>query len=119
MSTQKPETQKEIICSTCHIKFNSVIHYKLHLTTEFHVYNTKRRIAELPPITEDIFEQKKAQMVSANQSALSEMVHKCQACNKLFKSQEKKDEHKASKKHKKNQKEFQATHPEVDEDSIF
>jgi len=58
MSSTTP--QKEIICSTCHIKFNSVLNYKLHLTTEFHIYNTKRRIAELPPITEDIFEQKKA-----------------------------------------------------------
>jgi pre-60S factor REI1 len=71
------EAGREIICSTCHIKFNSVINYKLHLSTEFHVYNTKRRIAELPPISEDIFEEKKAQMVSANQSVLSEMLHKC------------------------------------------
>ena len=54
------EQKKQIICSTCHIKFDSVVNYKLHLTTEFHVYNTKRRMAELNPITEDIFEQKKA-----------------------------------------------------------
>lgn len=114
-----PTKEKEIICTTCHIKFNSVINYKLHLTTEFHVYNTKRRIADLPPITEDIFEQKKIQMVSANQSALSEMVYKCQACNKTFKSHEKMDEHKLTKKHKKSSKEFQAKHPNVDDDSIF
>jgi hypothetical protein len=50
------EKKKEIICSTCHIKFESVVHYKLHLSTEFHLYNTKRRMAELPPITEELFE---------------------------------------------------------------
>lgn len=71
------EQVREIICSTCHIKFNSVVNYKLHLTTEFHVYNTKRRIAELAPITEDVFEQKKAQMVSANQSAMTDVTFKC------------------------------------------
>lgn len=80
------EQVREIICSTCHIKFNSVVNYKLHLTTDFHVYNTKRRIAELAPITEDVFDQKKAQMVSANQSAMTEVTFKCQPCNKTFKS---------------------------------
>jgi len=39
------EVKKQIICSTCQIKFDSVINYKLHLTTEYHIYNTKRRIA--------------------------------------------------------------------------
>ena len=58
MATGTPSTEKkrEIICSTCHIKFESVVHYKLHLSTEFHLYNTRRRMAELPPISEAIFE---------------------------------------------------------------
>jgi hypothetical protein len=38
----------------------------LHLSSEFHIYNTKRRIAELAPISEAVFEEKKASMVSAN-----------------------------------------------------
>jgi len=58
-------------------------------------------------------------MVSANQSALSEVLHKCQACNKLFKSQEKMQEHKLSKKHKKNQKEYLEKHPDLGDESIF
>ena len=53
---------KEVICSTCRIRFENVITYKLHLSTEYHVYNTKRRIASLDPIPEDIFEQKKSGM---------------------------------------------------------
>lgn len=51
---------KEVICSTCHLKHENIVAYKLHLTSEFHVYNTKRRIANLDPITEEIFEQKKS-----------------------------------------------------------
>ena len=73
---------RDIICSTCHIKFDSVINYKLHLTTEFHVYNTKRRIAELAPITEEVFEQKRSEMASTNASAFTEVMYKCQPCHK-------------------------------------
>ena len=73
MNTVKTEEKREIICSTCHIKFNSVTDYKLHLQTEFHIYNTKRRIAELAPITEEVFEQKRDSMVSANASLVSEV----------------------------------------------
>ncbi len=51
---------KKVICSTCRIQFDNVLDYKMHLSTEYHVYNTKRRIASLEPISEEIFEQKKA-----------------------------------------------------------
>lgn len=54
------ETGFEVICSGCRLKFQDVPSYKLHRLTEFHVYNTKRQIAELEPISEDVFEQKKA-----------------------------------------------------------
>lgn len=101
----KPTTDTTIICSTCHIKFSSLLAYKVHLGTEFHSYNTKRRIAQLDPITETIFEQKKALLMSAIDSQASSAVSfKCAPCNKSFKSIEQLDQHKKSKKHKKNQK---------------
>jgi len=59
------------------------------LGTEFHVYNTKRRMAELTPITEDVFDKKKLEMVSANASAITDVTYKCIPCNKIFKSLEK------------------------------
>lgn len=49
-------TNKEIICCTCLIKFDSLVQYKMHLSTDFHVYNSKRRIAQMPPVTEEIYE---------------------------------------------------------------
>jgi hypothetical protein len=36
---------KRVICSTCRIQFDSVLDYKMHLSSEYHVYNTKRRVA--------------------------------------------------------------------------
>jgi len=119
LAASQAEQKREIICSTCHIKFDSVVNYKLHLSTEFHLYNTKRRMAGLAPISEDIFEEKKAQMVSANASAISEVVYKCQACNKIFKSAEQMEEHKKSKKHKKAVKEFMKQNPGSDTSSLF
>ena len=110
-------SQKEIICSTCHIKFGAVINYKLHLATEYHVYNTKRRMADLAPITEEVFELKKSEMISANASAITELGYKCQACCKSFKSLEKLEEHKNTKKHKKNEKDYLNSHP--GEDSVI
>ena len=122
MKTQQVKQMEEsrtIICTTCHIQFNKVIDYKLHLSTEFHVYNTKRRVAELGPINEDVFEAKKAAMIAPNASALSEVHFKCQPCNKNFKSEGQLAEHTKSKKHKKSEKEYLVKHPDADKDSIF
>jgi len=55
-------SQREIICGTCRLRFTDVPSFKLHRSTEFHVYNTKRQMAELEPITEELFEQKKVQL---------------------------------------------------------
>lgn len=100
-----------------------MINYKLHLTTEYHIYNTKRRMADLAPISEEVFDQKRAEMVSANASAFTDVSYKCQACNKTFKSAEQLNEHKKSKKHKKNEKAYiarqKAKGVEVSEDSLF
>jgi hypothetical protein len=54
-----PPEEKKVICSTCRIQFLNLEHYKWHLTTEFHQYNTKRRMANMDPITEEVFEQKR------------------------------------------------------------
>jgi len=59
--------EKKVICSTCRIQFDNVFDYKMHLTTEYHVYNTKRRIAALEPISEEVFDQKKTVLAQQSQ----------------------------------------------------
>ena len=54
------DRKKEIICAQCRLKFQDVVSLKLHLATEFHLYNAKRRVAELDPISEELFVTKKA-----------------------------------------------------------
>ena len=82
--------EKKVICSTCRIQFENVVNYKMHISTEYHVYNTKRRVAQLEPISEEIFDQKKATLAQQSQchSQLSEVIYKCQPCKKVFKSPE-------------------------------
>jgi hypothetical protein len=124
------QQEKEVICSGCRLKFQDVPSYKLHRLTEFHVYNTKRQIAELEPISEDVFEQKKAcksefwydvylVLANSNLSVSVTTSWKCQPCSKTFKTIEMLDEHKKSKKHKKSEKEYLLAHPEAEPSSIF
>jgi len=77
---------KEIICGTCRLKFTDVPSFKLHRSTEFHVYNTKRQMAQLEPITEEIFEQKRVQLASSEISITQETRWKCYPCAKIFKT---------------------------------
>lgn len=106
---------RKVICSTCRIQFDNVIHYKMHLSSEYHVYNTKRRVAQLEPISEEIFDQKKATLAQQSQvhSQLSEVIFKCQPCHKTFKSKEQLEQHKKSKNHKKAEKAYLEAHPDT------
>jgi len=120
-SVPSQTVQRDVICTQCRLKFTDGISLKLHMGTEFHLYNAKRRIAELDPISESIFEEKKALL---NQAAISmsvtETLWKCMPCTKNFKSMEKLDEHKRSKKHKRSEKEFKLANPDLcDDSSIF
>lgn len=110
---------RDIICGTCRLKFTDVPSFKLHRSTEFHVYNTKRQMAELDPITEDIFEQKRAMLAESKISITMETRWKCKACSKTFKTMESQTEHERSKKHKKSTKEYLAKHPDESLSSIF
>lgn len=108
-----------MICSSCRLKFTDVPSYKLHRSTEFHNYNTKRQIANLEPISEELFEEKRILLQQSNVSLSTETKWKCKACNKVFKTIESLDEHKRSKKHKKNEKDYLEKNPTSELSSIF
>ncbi|EGV66737.1 zinc finger protein reh1 [Yamadazyma tenuis] len=46
------------ICNTCGIKFIAADMQRKHMKTEWHRYNLKRRVAQLPPISSDVFAHK-------------------------------------------------------------
>ena len=110
---------KEIICGTCRLKFTDVPSFKLHRSTEFHVYNTKRQMAQLEPITEELFEEKKVMLQNSQLSVSVETRWKCNPCSKIFKNHSSLNEHERSKKHKKSAKAYLENNPDESMSSIF
>lgn len=47
-------------CNTCQIQFTSSEDQRTHMKGEWHRYNLKRRVAQLPPISEEMFNSKVA-----------------------------------------------------------
>ncbi|KAK0527491.1 pre-60S factor rei1 [Tilletia horrida] len=45
-------------CLSCNIAFPNAHDQRTHYRTDWHRYNAKRRVAQLPPIRQDVFQQK-------------------------------------------------------------
>lgn len=61
-------------CNSCGLGFPTSEDQRQHMKTEWHRYNLKRRVAQLPPITEEVFDAKVATM-TANQDIQDEDEH--------------------------------------------
>lgn len=66
-----PTSSGIFTCISCRIKFHSAELQRMHMKTEWHRYNLKRRVAELPPISSEMFEIKVLQQ-KAKQEQLDE-----------------------------------------------
>ncbi|XP_073236329.1 cytoplasmic 60S subunit biogenesis factor ZNF622-like [Porites lutea] len=89
-------------CITCRVSFADSDIQRRHYKTDWHRYNLKRKVAEMPPVTAEVFQQKvlaqKAE-VEAQQQSKTKSLH-CQLCNKTFSSENAHGNHLSSKKHK-------------------
>ena len=89
-------------CITCRVSFADSDIQRRHYKTDWHRYNLKRKVAEMPPVTAEVFQQKvlaqKAE-VEAQQQSETKSLH-CQLCNKTFSSENAFSNHLSSKKHK-------------------
>ena len=89
-------------CITCRVSFADSDIQRRHYKTDWHRYNLKRKVAEMPPVTAEVFQQKvlaqKAE-VEAQQQSKTKSLH-CQLCNKTFSSENAYSNHLSSKKHK-------------------
>jgi hypothetical protein len=52
------EVKQAMTCITCRLTFASADEQKSHYKTDLHRFNLKRKIAQLPPVNEETFEQK-------------------------------------------------------------
>ncbi|KAL1929553.1 hypothetical protein VTP01DRAFT_1691 [Rhizomucor pusillus] len=95
---------KLFTCLACQIAFESAEGQRLHYRSEWHRYNLKRKVADLPPVTSEQFQQK-AQVqkrAEATQTEQEQQPYKgqCAVCRKTFGTKNAYDNHIRSKKHK-------------------
>ncbi|KAJ3033324.1 hypothetical protein HDV00_006514, partial [Rhizophlyctis rosea] len=97
-------------CLACHVAFHSADQQRDHMRTDWHRYNLKRKVADLPPVSIDVFVEKlQAQQVKKqDDTSKAQFVAECQACGKAYSSENAYTNHLASKKHKEAQAKFDA-----------
>ncbi|KAJ6256188.1 hypothetical protein Dda_9023 [Drechslerella dactyloides] len=89
-------------CNTCQVAFKSSDGQRTHMHTDWHRYNLKRRIAELPPISSEIFAEKVLSSQAADRAARDRASFEklCQPCSRTYYSQNAYNNHVNSQKHK-------------------
>lgn len=61
INTKRKHTKKlkGLFCSTCEVEFKEVKSHQSHYKSELHKYNLKRRMVDLSPVSEELYEKKK------------------------------------------------------------
>lgn len=99
-SPQPASSLPRFTCITCRVAFKDADIQRAHYKTDWHRYNLKRKVAELPPVSAESFQEKVlAQREAANAAGTSK--HKvCEACRKHFTSLNSYESHLRSRKHR-------------------
>lgn len=87
-------------CISCRVTFTDSELQRLHYKCDWHRYNLKRKVAELPPITQELFEEKLIQQRNQQLDENKDNSQFCSICSKSFSSQNAYMNHMKSKKHK-------------------
>ncbi len=93
-----------MFCTACKLVVKNLIEFKVHFASDFHRYNSKRRVIGLEPVNLEEFEVKKESRSSTRSSQTAKKSYTCSACNKHFATEAQLENHLASKKHQKNVK---------------
>ncbi|RMZ89878.1 hypothetical protein DV736_g2899, partial [Chaetothyriales sp. CBS 134916] len=89
-------------CNSCLVAFRESNSQRTHMRSDWHKYNLKRRVAELPPLSADDFQSKVKAVQAANKAAADEAAFSqtCPTCHKAYFSKNAYDNHIQSKAHK-------------------
>ncbi|KAL7743050.1 hypothetical protein ACLKA6_005796 [Drosophila palustris] len=92
----------QFTCLNCDARFANAERQQEHYKSDWHRYNLKRRVAQLPSVSAEEFQQRVLSARRATESAIEEqqMSIYCTACRKQFGNQKAHDNHLNSKKHK-------------------
>lgn len=89
-------------CLACQVAFPTTDRQRAHYRTDWHKYNLKRKIAQLPSLSAEKFAQKVlAQQTKGREEAERQgLVYECTICRKSYFSENAFSNHLLSKKHK-------------------
>ncbi|XP_068221646.1 cytoplasmic 60S subunit biogenesis factor ZNF622 isoform X2 [Palaemon carinicauda] len=89
-------------CLSCHVAYQTAEGQREHFRSDWHRYNLMRKVADLPPVSEQTFKdralQAETQIAQLAQSK-DEKKKYCRPCGKSFANQMSFDNHMLSKKH--------------------
>ncbi|XP_064103752.1 cytoplasmic 60S subunit biogenesis factor ZNF622-like [Macrobrachium nipponense] len=92
-------------CLSCHVAYQNADGQKEHFRSDWHRYNLMRKVADLPPVSEETFnaraQQAETQIAQQSQSK-EEKKRYCKPCGKSFANQMSFDNHMHSRKHNEN-----------------
>jgi len=86
-------------CITCLVVFSRGDLQRDHYKSDWHRYNLKRKVVELPPVTAAVFQSKVLAQRQQEEETAKEVSFRCDTCYKTFQSKETYDSHCRSKKH--------------------
>lgn len=89
-------------CASCHAVFPSGETQRSHYQSDWHRYNLRRKVADLPPVTEAVFGTKLEALNKGNAQQIADATRKsydCEACRKCFSSVNAFEDHRRSGKH--------------------
>ncbi|KAG0260727.1 hypothetical protein BG011_001676 [Mortierella polycephala] len=90
-------------CLACHVAFKTADIQREHYRSDWHRYNLKRKMVELPPVSAEMFSQKvvaQQQKAVDDQAAAENNSSDCKTCRKSYSSENAYQNHLVSKKHK-------------------
>lgn len=89
-------------CNTCAVAYRNIDLQRGHMKSDWHRYNLKRRVASLPPITSEIFNEKvlQARAVQTAEAEKALFERSCETCQKSYSSENAYQNHLTSQKHK-------------------
>ncbi|KAI8910840.1 C2H2 type zinc-finger-domain-containing protein, partial [Gorgonomyces haynaldii] len=80
----------------CQVAFHTPENQREHMKSDWHRYNLKRKVVDLPPVTAQVFIQK---VQSQQEPERLEETFSCQCCRKKFQNESTFENHQKSKKH--------------------
>lgn len=109
-------------CHTCQADVQDT-ELRIHLRSEWHIYNLKRAIASLAPLSEAQF-QKKHELLDSVGASGSDSIPQdkknlhCESCRKTFNSNKSYENHVRSRQHKARLREFEQKYDEQEEAGV-